>query len=545
LALAAAGAVQAASRDRADLPRILEKDGRYALMVDGAPFLMLGGQAQNSSNYPAALPKVWAAIHDAHANTLEIPVAWEQIEPKEGQFDFGYVDTLVKQARQNKVRLVLLWFGTWKNTGPSYAPEWVKFDNARFPRMVDKEGKTSYCLSPFGLETQAADRKAFVALMTHLKKIDGDKHTVIMVQVENEVGTYGVARDYAARAQAAFQQPVPASVLAHQKPPAGRPAQGSWSEVYGDYAEEYFHAWAIASYIEDIARAGRAVYDLPMYVNNALRDPGEPGQPVKPWKADFASGGPTFDVLGIYKAAAPHIDLAAPDIYIPESKKVSATLERFQQPANALLVPEMGNAPGYARYIWQILGRGAIGVSPFGIDYAQYSNYPLGSPYTDKRMVEPFAQVFAAFEPMQRQWARWAFEGRTHGVAEGDDRATQTMALEGWNATVSFREFQFGERQWLQDKNDHPLGTEKPNGGLALAQTGPDEFIVVGQRARIKFGGAGANAGKPSMFARVEEGHFAPDGRWVMERNWNGDQTDYGLNLPATPTVLKVRMGRY
>jgi beta-galactosidase GanA len=545
LALAAAGAAQAASRDRADLPRILEKDGRYALMVDGAPFLMLGGQAQNSSNYPAALPKVWAAIHDAHANTLEIPVAWEQIEPKEGQFDFGYVDTLVKQARQNKVRLVLLWFGTWKNTGPSYAPEWVKFDNARFPRMVDKEGKTSYCLSPFGLETQAADRKAFVAVMTHLKKIDGDKHTVIMVQVENEVGTYGVARDYAARAQAAFQQPVPASVLAHQKPPAGRPAQGSWSEVYGDYAEEYFHAWAIASYIEDIARAGRAVYDLPMYVNNALRDPGEPGQPVKPWKADFASGGPTFDVLGIYKAAAPHIDLAAPDIYMPESKKVSATLERFQQPANALLVPEMGNAPGYARYIWQILGRGAIGVSPFGIDYAQYSNYPLGSPYTDKRMVEPFAQVFAAFEPMQRQWARWAFEGRTHGVAEGDDRATQTMALEGWNATVSFREFQFGERQWLQDKNDHPLGTEKPNGGLALAQTGPDEFIVVGQRARIKFGGAGANAGKPSMFARVEEGHFAPDGRWVMERNWNGDQTDYGLNLPATPTVLKVRMGRY
>ena len=545
LALGVAGAAHAASADRAGLPRIVDKDGHYALMVDGAPWLMLGGQAQNSSNYPAALPKVWAAIHDAHANTLEIPVAWEQIEPKEGQFDFGYVDTLVKQARANRVRLVLLWFGTWKNTGPSYAPEWVKFDNARFPRMVDKEGKTSYCLSPFGAQTLAADRTAFVALMTHLKKIDGDKHTVIMVQVENEVGTYGVARDYAARAQAAFQQAVPASVLAHQKAQAGRPAQGTWSEVYGDYAEEYFHAWAIASYIEEIAKAGRAVYDLPMYVNNALRDPGEPAQPAKPWKADFASGGPTFDVLGIYKAAAPHIDLAAPDIYMPESKKVGATLDRFQQPGNPLLVPEMGNAPGYARYIWQILGRGAIGVSPFGIDYAQYSNYPLGSPFTDKRMVEPFAQVFAAFEPMQRQWARWAFEGRTHGVAEGDDRAPQTMALEGWNATVSFREFQFGERQWLQDKNDTPLGTEKPNGGLALAQIGPDEFLVVGQRARIKFGGAGANAGKASMYARVEEGHYTPDGRWVMERNWNGDQTDYGLNLPATPTVLKVRMGHY
>jgi len=544
-ACAFASAPAQAAQAAGDLPRIVERDGHYALMVDGAPYLMLGGQAQNSSNYPAALPKVWAAIRDAHANTLEIPVAWEQIEPKEGQFDFSWVDTLVKQARDNKVRLVLLWFGTWKNTGPSYTPEWVKLDNRRFPRMLNKDGKPDCCLSPFGAQTREADKRAFVALMTHLKKIDGDRHTTIMVQVENEVGSYKLVRDHSAAAEAAYRQPVPAAVLARQKPPAGRPQSGTWQEVYGDYAEQYFHAWAIASYIEDIAKAGRAVYDLPMYVNNALRDPGTPGQPAAPFKDDFASGGPTFDVLGIYKAAAPHIDLAAPDIYMPESNKVTANLERFQQPGNALLVPEMGNAAGYARYVWQILGRGALGVAPFGIDYADYSNYPLGSRYTDKRMVEPFAQVFAAFAPMGRQWARWAFEGRTHGVAEGDDRAPQTVALDGWTATVSFREFQFGERAWLHDKNDTPLGTEKPNGGLALAQLGPDEFVVVGQHARLKVTGAGSNAGKPSLWARVEEGHFEPDGRWVMERVWNGDQTDYGLNLPATPTVLKVRMGSY
>jgi len=535
----------------ADLPRLVQQDGRHALMVDGAPFLVLGGQAHNSSNYPAALPKVWAALKDAHANTLEIPVAWEQIEPKEGQFDFGYVDTLVAQARENGMRLVLLWFGTWKNTSPGYTPEWVRFDNRRFPRMLDKDGKTSYCLSPFGEATLAADRKAFVALMTHLKRIDAERRTVIMVQVENEVGTYGVARDYGAAAQAAFRQPVPAAVLARQKPPRlvvatgdRRATSGDWAAVYGDYAEQYFHSWAIARYIEEIAKAGRAVYDLPMFVNNALRDP-QPQDPATPWKGDFASGGPTYDVIGIYKAAAPHIDFAAPDIYMPESNKVSANLARYQGPDNALLVPEMGNAAGYARYVYQILGRGALGVAPFGIDYASYSNYPLGSKYTDRRMVEPFGSVYAAFAPMGRLWARWAFEGRTHGVAEGDDRAPQTVALEGWNATVSFREFQFGERQYLRDKNEYAAGTEQPNGGVAIAQLGPDEFMLVGQQARIKLAGSGRNAGKPSMYARVEEGHFDADGRWVMERNWNGDQTDYGLNLPAAPTVLKVRVGTY
>ncbi len=525
------------------LPRIAERDGRHALIVDGAPFLVLAGQAHNSSNYPGALPKVWAALKDAHANTLEIPVAWEQIEPQEGSFDFSYVDTLVAEARRNRLRLVLLWFGTWKNTGPAYAPEWVRFDNRRFPRMLGKDGESGYCLSPFGEATLAADRKAFVALMAHLRKIDARDQTVIMVQVENEAGTYGLARDHAPRAQAAFAQPVPGAVLARQKPPAGRPARGSWLEVYGDDADQYFHAWAIASYIEAIAKAGRAVYDLPMFVNNALRDPGTPPDPAAPWKGDFASGGPTWDVLGIYKAAAPHIDFAGPDIYMPESGKVAATLARFQTPDNALMVPEMGNAAGYARYVYQILGRGALGVAPFGIDYAGYSNHPLGSKYTDRRMVEPFAAVYRAFAPMQRQWARWAFDGRTHGVAEGEDRAPQTVALDGWQAAVSFREFQFGERAWLKDKDDYPDGTDKPGGGVAIAQTGADEFVLVGQQARVKLSGAAGKAGKMTMYARVEEGHFDAAGKWIMERNWNGDQTDYGLNLPATPTVLKVRMG--
>ena len=528
----------AASGLAGELPRLVARDGRHALMVDGAPFLMLGGQAHNSSNYPAALKPLWAAVADAGANTVEVPVAWEQLEPTEGRFDFSFVDTLVKEARRNKVRLVLLWFGTWKNTSASYAPEWVKFDNRRFPRMLDKEGKDHYCLSPFGEETLKADRKAFVALMKHIKAIDEKQQTVIMMQVENEVGTYGLVRDYGAKAQAAFAQPVPEAVLARKKPPVPGAAAGTWSEVYGPYAEEYFHAWAVASYIEAIAKAGRAVYDLPMYVNNALRDPIEP---LAPWKNNFASGGPTFDVIDIYKAAAPHIDLAAPDIYLPEWNKVTATLDKFQRPDNALMVPEIGNAENYARYAYLVLGRGGIGFAPFGLDYADYSNFPLGSKLTDKRMAEPFAKVYKAFRPMARQWARWAFEGRTYGLAESEERTPQTIEMKGWKATVSFREWQMGEKHFFPDLKDLPADTESPNGGVAIAQVADNEFIIVGQHARVKI----SSANKRSMFARVEEGHFDASGKWIMERNWNGDQTDYGLNFTGKPVVLKVRLGTY
>jgi hypothetical protein len=537
LALMSAQALAAAP-----VPRLAKFEGRYALMVDDKPFTILGVQAHNSSNYPGALPKVWAAVKDAHANTLEIPVAWEQIEPVEGKLDFGYVDTLVAEARRNGVRLVLLWFGTWKNTGPAYTPEWVKFDDRRFPRMTGPDGKASYCLSPLGEQTLAADRKAFVALMRHLKQIDETHRTVIMVQVENEVGTYGTVRDFGPQGEAAFRQPVPPAVLARKKPPVPGAASGTWSEVYGPYADEYFHAWAVASYIEEIAKAGRAVYDLPMYVNNALRDPLEP---LAPWKSNFASGGPTYDVIDIYKAAAPHVDIAGPDLYAQQSDSVAATLDKFQRPDNALFVPEMGNAAAYARYVYRILGRGAVGVAPFGIDYADYSNYPLGSKRTDKTMVEPFGTIYAAFAPLARQWGQWALEGRTYGIAEGDDRKAQSLVLKDWGVTASFREWQFGTMGADAKEEDYPPGTAAPNGGAALARIGDDEFIVIGQHVRLHFWPTGANEGKRFMFARVEEGRFDAHGRWTMERNWNGDQVDHGLNLPARPTVLKIRLRSY
>ncbi len=521
----------------AEMPRIETRDGRHALIVDGAPYLMLGAQVHNSSNYPGALKKVWPAVHELGANTVSVPVAWEQLEPREGHFDFSFVDQLLKEARENKVRLVLLWFATWKNTSPQYVPEWVKFDNRRFPRMREADGKISYCFSPFGAETLKADSRAFTALMAHLKKIDGEQHTVIMVQVENEAGTWGLDRDYGPEAEAAFKQAVPAEVLAHQ--PAKLAASGNWSQVYGDYAAQYFHSYAIARYIGVVAKAGRAAFDIPLYVNNALRDS---TPPAKVWAKDFSSGGPTWDVIGIYKAAAPQVDVVAPDVYGPESKGFIATLDAFQRPDNALFVAEISNAAAYARYAYPALGRGSIGIVPFGIDYFPYSNFPLGAKSSDKAMVEPWARVYRGFAPMARLWARLSFEGKTYGVAEGDDHGDQRIAMKGWKASVTFGQWQFGEKDWPGNKKEAPAWATTLQGGAAIAQTGPDEFLIVGQRARIRIDAAdGANA----MIGRAEEGRFDAQGRWVMERVWNGDQTDWGLNLGEEPTTLKVKMGRY
>src|SRR5690606_38231556 len=187
----------------APLPELVSKDGKHALLVDGAPFWMLGAQTNNSSNYPAALADVWPSVKKMQANTLSIPVAWEQVEPVEGKFDFSFVDVLLKQSRERNVKVVLLWFASWKNNAPHYAPAWVKLDNKRFPRVVKQDGDTQNSLSPLGKNTMEADKKAFVELMKHLKKTDKD-HTVIMVQVQNEVGTYGSVRDFSELAQGAF-----------------------------------------------------------------------------------------------------------------------------------------------------------------------------------------------------------------------------------------------------------------------------------------------------------------------------------------------------
>ena len=225
-------------------------------MVDGEPYLMLGVQANNSSAWPAYLDKVWPAAETLHANTVELPIYWEQLEATQGKFDFSVVDLILKQAREHHVRLVLLWFGTWKNGSSHYTPEWIKLNQEKYPFLKNEKGETVDSPSPFSEAFLDADRSAFRALMRHLKETDPQR-TVLMVQVENEAGVWGGVRDYGAEAQKAFAGAVPEKLV---KGLGKQP--GTWREVFGEDADETFEAWYTAAYIEQVAAAGKAEYPL-------------------------------------------------------------------------------------------------------------------------------------------------------------------------------------------------------------------------------------------------------------------------------------------
>ncbi len=516
-------AAQTAAKPTSPLPQLVEKDGRFALMVDGQPYLMLGAQVNNSSAWPSMLPKVWPTVQRIAINTLEVPIYWEQFEPEQGKFDPSILHTLLDQARTHHVHLVLLWFGLFKNGSDHYTPPFIKLDEKDVPHVTAANGRKVDSPVSWSQVALNADRAAFVELMRDLKAAD-PQHTVLMVQVENEAGTWGSVRDYSPTAQKLFAEQVPSELIQsmHKQP-------GTWQQVFGDTADESFQAWGIAHYINQIAEAGKAVYPLPMYVNVVTRDPFHPSP------GSWASGGATDAMIPLWKAAAPSINILAPDLYTPGYNVYTKLLDIYDRPDNAMFVPETGNAPEYARYLFAVIGHGGIGFSTFGMDATGYSNAPLGAAKIDDATTAPFSLVYSIFGPMDRVIAQLNFEGKLQAVSEDPAVHTQTLNFGAWKANISYGLPQFGSGQKAP-------GNKTPEGGAMVAALGPDEFLVTAIHARVDF--EPATEGAQRQFVRVEEGTYI-NGVWHFLRLWNGDQSDYGLNFTSVPQVLKVKLATY
>ncbi len=511
----------------AEAPRLIAKDGRWALLVDGRPFLILGGQVHNSSAWPSELPQVWQSLEALHANTIEAPVYWEQVEPQPGRFDWTNVDGLVTGAREHGLRVVLLWFGTWKNGNMHYVPQWIKTDTRRFPRVIRADGESIDVLTANSTANLEADKAAFVQLMRHLKSIDATEHTVLMVQVENEAGITGSARDHSPEADRQFAQKVPADLLAaaHRQP-------GTWSEVFGAEADEIFQLYHQAHYINEIAAAGKREFNIPVYINVWLSYPSAelPERRFALPGIQYPSGGAVQKQVSLWRTLAPSIDFIAPDIYGDDPGFVRDVLAAYNRPDNALSIPEVGKSDNFAKLLFSALGRGAIGFAPFGIDRRGWNI--LGS-----APAAAHARNFALLGPISRELARLSFEGKVKAAVEQAGEVQQDVDFGAGQATVSYG--------FPQPDGRRPPGTRDAHGAALIAQLGPDEFLVTGVDAAVSFHRPGRLPGLRMQILSAEEGTYK-NGEWVASRLWNGDETDRGLQFPQDDlAIVRVKLGTF
>ncbi len=504
----------------------------------------------SSSGSPEYFDRTVAKLVQLHANTVLAPVTWELLEPTEGTYDFAQLDDMVRTARKHRVKLIVLWFGSWKNGVSQYAPAWVRRDPVRYPRAHDANGRPMSALSTFGENTRTADKAAFTALMQHLRAIDEQENTVIMVQVQNEVGLFE-SRDHRPEANSAFAGPVPQSLLDYLVANKGRltphlealwqqnggKKRGSWAEVFGSSkdADEVFMAWRYASYIGDIAASGKAAYDLPLYANAWLAS-GEPGK--------FPSGGPNHRVIDVWKVAAPAISICAPDLYADNFKEVAAT---YHRPDNPLFIPETHADVWYkpsalllhqaARNVfWAVAHHDAVCFAPFGLE-----GQAVGGPIaTSLKLISDLSPVILQFQGT----------GRMEGILQTETPKAAAPQLEGVKETSG-----------TKSDCDIALGgyvahvlysTASPDDrayGLII-NTAPDEFLIAGDGLVVTFSSA---TKREVGFAEIWE-QVCVDGAWVNGRRLNGDQTNQGsvVQIPfwrwdnfdtATgPRVVKVKL---
>ena len=505
-----------AARSQTMAPAIrLEKDGNAArLMIDRHPFLILGGELGNSSaSSTEYLKPYWQRFRQMNLNTVIVPVYWELMETEEGRFDFTLVDSLLDEAGRYDLKLVLLWFGTWKNSMSCYAPAWMKTNPRRFPRTADSAGRSQEIFSVFGKETLEADKKAFAALMRHIRVRDASKRTVIMVQVENEIGMLPTAREKSGRADALYKDKIPEILAGYLKKSKDRMVpelrkkwevnggriDGSWEEVFGKDigTEEVFQAWYYARYANEVAAAGKKEYDLPMYVNAALPRPGAlPGK--------YPSGGPLPHLLDIWQVAAPAIDVLSPDFYNPDTRYWCDLYVRNQNP---LFIPEIRFDRSVSAKVFLAIGHyHAFGFSPFSIESQTEASLPLARSYALLAQLSPLITG--------RKWL--AMDGF---VLDHKNRS-DTVRMGNYAITVSH----YNILPWAAAGRDSVWSA---TGGMII-QTGVDEFYVAGTGFAATF--SNADPEKVANILSADEVTIA-GGQEVRGRRMNGDEDHQGRHI--------------
>lgn len=516
------------------IPKLVRQQEKTILTVDGKPFVAIAGEVHNSdASSPDYMENIWRIADELGMNTLLLPVSWELVEPEEGRFDFSIPRALILQARRWQKKIAFLWFGSWKNAECMYAPAWVKTDLNRFRRgQIDKgKNKTGRAISPsfpvkmpyttisyLCREAMEADARAFAALMAFLREFDSREATVIAVQVENETGLLGAAREVSDEADAAFAAPVPADFAAYMRAhtdtmvPDVRQAvengaeNGSWAEVFGPVAEELFSAYHVAGFVNHVAAAGKAEYPLPMTANCWLDKGDAPGS--------YPTGGPVSRVHEVWRYRAPMIDIFCPDIYVPQFLQVCDEYTRRGMP---LYIPECAtHSYCQPRLVYAVGHYHAVCYAPFGFD-------DIGKPFT---AVQGFLFGMDVSDPALKTPQDYREYGETAKLLQGllprigpklGSRDLDALCAEaGQQGVMTLGDYTVSAtfQSPMQQRGD----------GYCLALREGDELYLLGNACNVTLGSSDPQRENVDLLL-AEEIFLSEDGTLRVGRRLNGDET--------------------
>lgn len=445
-------------------------NGRKVWFVDGLPYTALGAETEWSKiTYPdyrktmGAYDYTFAAAAAIHMNMLKVPVKWSQIEPVEGQFDFSYVDHIRKMAERYHLKIALDWFGHYASgqgtlysnkKGLMYAPLWIIDDPARFPRAVDGVGNIHQDAASYASSAiVTAESKAFAALMDHIRVVDSKTHTIIAIQVENEVSVFGGGgrprdnpvywRDYSAAANKLYQS-------------------------YGFTDALKFTAWEYSKdWLNPVMESGAAAYKLPFFMNFV-------GGELESW---MVGGSPGEDV-GTYLKNIPPLTFIGLNNYVSDPNQYSTddfreALNRYKVGRNLPTITETNSGPGPTAERSLFLSVGEYGS-------------PLFTPWS---LIISVPQKNEPYVLSNGELAHGAYN-----LAEAYEVLNEALpAISYWGGTPHARVFlsnlpntPFSKRVLMGDISVTVAGDD--NGQAIVLQPSGHELILIGYRCQVMLG---------------------------------------------------------